>query len=451
MTSHLPENKSKAVKAATLAVFMASLLLLISQTVFAYPITGNAVKTEQATIGAGVTPDSFLYFLDKALDNINLAFTFDQTEKAKKGLNIARERLMEVREMVNENKLGAAQAAQREHAKALAKVQNSIAGIAGVNATQELQAEVEIEKELEEHEEEVETVTNELKVKIEVKGGITPEQQALVDSVLSLMQNKTGEVKIRIENKKGETKIKIKAETGKSEVEIEEETEALEEETGLLDLKREKAEEQIEGALEELAEVKAKLLEVNITELNITSVTELITQSEQKITEAQEAFNETKFGEAFGLANAAEQLAENAEEILEKALEREEEEKEEKEEEREIEVEIEEGVAKVKIKVSGNKLKYSIPYTTEAELLNDIAARTGLSLEEVKALAKIEVEEAEDQVEEEEEEAGEAEGKEEKEDEAEEDSGEKERGKEEKESLWGEENVRARQTTKTNS
>ena len=138
------------------------------------------------------------------------------------------------------------------------------------------------------------------------------------------------------------------------------------------------------------AEVKEKLLEVNITGLNATAVTELALQSEQKIAKAREAFNETKFGEAFGLANAAEQLAKNAEKILERILELEEE-----EEEKEIEVEIEKGIAKVKVKIAGNKLRYSIPFATEDGLFNDIASRTGLSLEEVKALAEIEIKEEE--------------------------------------------------------
>ncbi len=394
-------SRIEAIKAIIAVIFTVSLLFLIPQTAFAYSVTGNAVKTGEAAIGAGVTPDSFLYFLDKAFDNIGLALTFDSAEKSKKGLNIARERLMEVREMAVANKLRAAQAAQREHARALASVQSSIGKIESTNVTEELEEEIELERELEEHEEEVETVTNELKVKIEVKGEITPEQQALVDSVLNLMQNRTGEVKIKIENKKGETKVKIKAETGKSEIEIEEELEELEEKAGLSELRREKAEEQIEDALEELSELKEKLLEVNVTEFNLTAVSELILQAEQKVAKAQEAFNETKFGEAFGLANAAEHLSENAEKILKRTLEAEDELKEEEGEEKEVEVEIEAGIAKVKVKIAGKKLKYSIPFTTEGELFNDISSRTGLPLEDVKALAEIEVEEVEEAEEEE--------------------------------------------------
>lgn len=373
----------------TFVIFLVALLALSSVSL-AQEVTTTPTGAQIGKIRAGTTPDSFLYGLDLSIDNIRYLLTFDNTAKAKVGLEIARERLLEVREMVIENKVSAAQKAQNEHVKTLEKVKTSVTTLSRDNSTQELKETIEIERELEEHEEEVETVSNELKIKIKVKGDITSEQQALIDSVLSLMQDKTGEVKIKIENKKGETKIKIKAETGKSEIEIENEVEELEERVGLTDIKQKKAEEKIADALEELNEVKAKLLEVNATEINVTSVNELLFQAEQKLTNAQNAFNETKFGEAFGQSNAAEKLAENADKILERALE-----KEEEEEEKEIEVEIEEGVAKIKVEIGGNKLKYTLPTTNETEVLNDIASRTGLTLEEVASITEVEIEEEE--------------------------------------------------------
>ena len=382
----------------TLVIFLFTFLTLVSITL-AQEVTTTHTGAQIGTIKAGTTPDSFLYGLDVSLDNIRYLLTFDNTAKAKLGLEIARERLLEVREMILENKIEASQKAQSEHGKTLEKVKSSITVLSRDNSTQELREEIELERELEEHEEEVETVSEELKIKIEVKGGITLEQQTLIDSILNLMQNKTGEVKIKIENKKGETKIKIKVETGKSDEEIDDEIEELEERTGITDIKEKKAQEQIEEALEELNEVKSKLLSVNVTQFNLTDVNELLFQAEKKLTNAQNAFNETKFGEAFGQANAAEQLAENADKILERALEREEEEEEieekktekrEKETEIEIEVEIGKRVTKVKVNIDGNKLRYTLQTTNEDEILQDIASRTGLSLEKVKSLAEIE-------------------------------------------------------------
>ncbi len=372
----------------TLLIFIVTFLALVSITL-AQEVTTTPTGAQIGTIKAGTTPDSFLYGLDVSIDQLRYLLTFDNTAKTRVGLEIARERLLEVREMVIENKVEALQKAQNEYVKTLEKVKTSVTALSRDNSTQEIKEVIELERELEGHEDEVETVSEELKIKIKVKGEITPEQQVLIDSVLNLMQDKTGEVKIKIENKKGETKIKIKAETGKTETEIENEVEDLEEKSGLTDIKQKKAQEQIEEALEELNEIKVKLLAVNVTQFNVTAVNELLFQAEQRITNAQDAFNETKFGEAFGQANAAEQLSKNADKILERFLEKEE------EEEKEIEVEIEEGVAKVKVEIGDNKLKYILPTTNENEVLNDISSKTGLSIEEVTSIAEVEVEEQE--------------------------------------------------------
>ena len=58
------------------------------------------VSANQHTEDSGVTPDSFLWGLDKALDQLTILLTFDEGKKARKGLEIAQERLLEVKEMV---------------------------------------------------------------------------------------------------------------------------------------------------------------------------------------------------------------------------------------------------------------------------------------------------------------------------------------------------------------
>ena len=205
-------------------------LMLVMTVTFLFLVS---YASAQPQIPAGIAPDSFLYGLDVAIDQIRLLLTFDAGAKARLGLQIAEERLLEVREMVLQNKLDAAQTAQREHVNNLETVKNSIKALQRANSTQEIEEEVELEKELEEYESKVEKVQDELKIKIEVKGGLTVEQEALVSSILAFMQNKTGEVKIEIDNKKGETKIKIKQETGKSDEEIKDEIEEIEDERGL--------------------------------------------------------------------------------------------------------------------------------------------------------------------------------------------------------------------------
>ncbi|MBI4143420.1 hypothetical protein HY487_00885 [Candidatus Woesearchaeota archaeon] len=192
-------------------------------------------NAKQSSENPGITPDSFMWGLDNAMDRLSLLLTFDEGDKAKKGIEIARERLLEVKAMVEENKLQAAAKAKDEHGRLLINVKESIRLLEKDNSTEEIEDELEIEKELEEHEDDVDKLDAELKVKIKIEGAITEEQKALINSILHSLKGQTGEVEIEIKNKKDKTKIKIKQETSKTEKEIEDEVEELEEEIGLED------------------------------------------------------------------------------------------------------------------------------------------------------------------------------------------------------------------------
>ena len=158
----------------------------------------SLVNAQETTLtDPGVTPDSFLWGLDKAFDQITFLLASGDVDKVKKGLEIAEERLAEIREMIEENKLEEAGKAQDAHGKTL------------------------------------------LKVKIEIEGEITEEQKDLITFILNSLEGQTGEVEIEIENKKNKIKIEIEQETGKSEEEVEREIESIEEEKGIK--KQEKA------------------------------------------------------------------------------------------------------------------------------------------------------------------------------------------------------------------
>ena len=345
----------------------------------------------QTPAAPGVTPDSFLYNLDVALDQIKLLLTFDNVAKARVGLEIARERLGEVREMALKNKLEAMQRAQSEHRNSLERVRTAVSVLSRTNSTQEIVDEVKIERESEEHEDEVETVSQEVEVKVKVRGNITAEQQALIDSVLSKLQNFTGDVKVEIKAKKGATKIKIKQETGKADEEIEEEVNRIEIKERLTEIRERKAVERIEDAKEEISEVQETIDKLQQRNFTIPkAVDKLFEQANEKIANAEAALNETKFGEAFGQATAAKNLAKNAERLLERLLEA----KEEKEVE--IEAEVEKGIAKVKVEIGDRKLKFRVPTADRNKIISEIVSRTGLSKEEVEKILKIEVEDKEE-------------------------------------------------------
>lgn len=280
--------------------------------------------------GAGVTPDSFLYGLDVALDEVRYLLTLDPHGKARVGLEVAEERLAEVREMILQNKLDAVQRAQQEHGKALGRVRNAVNSLPGDEAGEE-DAD-EIEREIRIHEQDITEIRGNLEIQIKSKGQITAEQQSVIDSVLGSLEGETGRVKIKVNEKKNEIKIKIKTGKGKpeilreeieTEIEIEEEeTEAEEqEEAGEEDEeeteeikpdKEAKAGARINAAVDALAQAKAALNSTNATAQQKAVAKKQIEQAEKHLARARDAFEDEKFGEAFGQATAAESQARNA-------------------------------------------------------------------------------------------------------------------------------------------
>ncbi|MFQ5887551.1 MAG: DUF5667 domain-containing protein [Candidatus Hydrothermarchaeales archaeon] len=347
-------------------------------------LTMAPVSAQEAGVDPGVTPDSFLYGLDVALDQISLLLTFDKGAKAKKGLEIAEERLLEVKEMAEENKLEAMKRAQEEHSDALDTVTSAVGDLERANSTEEMEDEIEIEKELEEHRTKIEMIRGELKVKIKVKGDVTAEQQAMIDSVLGSLENQTGKVKIEIDNKKGRTKTKIKIETGKSDEEIEDEVEEIERKKGLTEFRKERAEDQIEDAREEIAEVKEEILEKNITD--IPALDPVLSEAGTKLEDAERLFAEGDYGATFGQATAAEHLAKNAKRLIEREIEA----LEEAEEEREIEIEVEmeDDQTTVEVEIDEEEMEFALDTTNRGEIVSEIASRTGLTPEEVEGIIK---------------------------------------------------------------
>lgn len=142
------------------------MLILLSSLVNARPIEDR-----------GITSDSFLWGLDRALEKLSLLLTFDKTEKAKKGLDIGRERLLEFEEMTKENKLGAAEKARIAHGEILIKVRQYI---------KEIDDTKEIEEEFEDYEEESKKILRELKANIEIKGEVTNKEY--IDIMLNSLE-----------------------------------------------------------------------------------------------------------------------------------------------------------------------------------------------------------------------------------------------------------------------
>lgn len=171
---------------------------------------------EEVAEEAGITPDSPLYGLERAMERISLAFTLGKSAKAKKGLRHAQERLAEVQAMIAAKRMAKAQVAQEAHDEIMEEVEENVAGLGDGDTLAELTDEVELEQAMEQHEEAVQA-TNRMKVKLK---GLTAEEESQVNAILGNLSESGSKVKAQIKVKKDKTKIKVKAKEGYTDEQI---------------------------------------------------------------------------------------------------------------------------------------------------------------------------------------------------------------------------------------
>jgi len=138
-----------------------------------------------------ILPDSPLYWLDIALDNFRLAITFNNFEKAKIGLDIADERLLEVKQMMKEKKFDRAKDAQKDHDEKLQLVSQSASKIKSDDDVKELKEKEEIKKILFFHKKKINLIEEELKVEIRLIGDINASQQKIIDKFIADLKEET--------------------------------------------------------------------------------------------------------------------------------------------------------------------------------------------------------------------------------------------------------------------
>ncbi|MBI4009785.1 MAG: hypothetical protein HY361_01125 [Candidatus Aenigmarchaeota archaeon] len=292
----------------------------------------NKIVASGKVITAGVTPDSILWLLDVAIDRLDLLLTSDATAKAHKSLDIARERLLEVREMAIQNKLDASAKAEAEHRIMLRVAEESSAKMHTNN--DKTKALSEIESELEKHEGEITGVKNNMHVKVKTEGNFTEEHQWAVENFMQKMLNSTGEVKLKIyiqikgeltsEQKavidnlakqfKGDEEVKFRIKVNviadKIAVDAEDELESL---LGVRIGKKEAASDRLEEAKEAFNELKARITALNESNITIKASDKVLFEESRKhLLKAETAFTERNYGEAYGQATAALKLAGNA-------------------------------------------------------------------------------------------------------------------------------------------
>ena len=271
-----------------LIIFL-TIFLVIGLISGAYAQETETDTTIDDTENGGIASDSPFHGLDRALERISLALTFNKAAKAKKGLENAKERLLEAKKLAKEGKFDKLEKARKEHKEEIEKIKQNLDLVAEENPNEALDNELAVEAELEKQENEFENVETVLDLK--VVGKLNDEQLAKLKEFLSSVKDGNAQIKLRVNDHKLKIKAKLK-EQGKTDEEVEAELKKLEEKHKLKEVKKEVAQhaiERLEHKLAKLKEITQKQKEngkdVTLMEQRLTDVEVVLTQIKTKLSQ----------------------------------------------------------------------------------------------------------------------------------------------------------------------
>lgn len=269
--------------------------------------------TETTFVDYGITPDSAFYFLDHAWEDLQLTLTKDPIKEAELSADFTAERFAEIHQMIQEDNFDAAHEASEEAHEDLQEFHNSIENI---EATQDNIEKInEIEESAIKNDESVEEIKVELVKEVEA-GTIT--QEIATSLEVDDLKEESIEVQENINDVKEEIKEDIAKDEGITKTEAEIKVEDKEEESGVALIHEEEIKEElpaVETALEEIKTDYEKALEEG-KDVNKAAFESLIKSAELRLEVCESAFEEGKFGYAFGQLTAAEHLILNADKLL---------------------------------------------------------------------------------------------------------------------------------------
>lgn len=256
----------------------------------------------------GVLPDSPFWGLERALERINLALTFNSERKAEKGLNIARERILEARAMVDKDDIDSADKAREARSRVLVRIRKNIDNIEDDDPEEELRTTLRFEARLKEQEDDINEL--ETRIKVKIRGELTDEQRTRLDELISSFRDQNGRLEIEIENKRGRTKIKIKARREISDDELED----LEDEIKFEEEVRDKGRGEEASAIAHLRAANRRIERVKnaIGEDANEDAKKALRKASAVLDEGKEKLKEGEFKDAKELAFKAARLANRA-------------------------------------------------------------------------------------------------------------------------------------------
>ena len=190
--------------------------------------TTSDVPVVEPEVAPGLTPDSIFYFLDKWLDNQKILRATSSVEKARLRIEIAEERVAEMRAMLLLGKTAEAKEAQEDEEAHIEELETDLDDI-----DEELEKELEIETEAEEEKTKVKLeiqakLQKHILVLIRVQGQVPEQAQQGIDTALENAQKRFDALQQQIPEDERKTVKEIRTEIRENGVRIRERIEVKE-------------------------------------------------------------------------------------------------------------------------------------------------------------------------------------------------------------------------------
>ncbi len=213
-------------KMKTIPMLMIALLLFS-----AMPLIAAEENGEVEVVDAGVTPDSPLYGLERAMERVQLAFIRNKAERAKFKLDLAEERLAEAEEMIVENNTEAADEAQELHDELINETEEEIEELEtnGDNETagEALEEVEELQLRLLNHSTKVAFVKNRILDRLRTSGNSSSAQLEHLEAVFGKIIAKAQEMELKMEQKRGKIRARYKVLSELNESELDDREKAF--------------------------------------------------------------------------------------------------------------------------------------------------------------------------------------------------------------------------------
>jgi len=273
-------------KNKSLIVSLFAVLLLTS---FASIALAQEETSEDIVIPANETaklnPDAgFSYGLGRAIENIGMLLTFGKSAKAEKGLQNAYQRLLEVREMIQEKRFAIAEKIANESAADIEAIKARVKSLED-KPEKQLELELKIQDKIEKHQENIEKLEAEIEA---MKDNLTEQEQEKVDAIVENMKNKTAELKSAAKEKIASTKTKLKAEKELTDDEVEEIVKEKESELNITALQEKRAERAIKRLEWIIGKTETRIAKAQEKGFNITALESRLATATDLIAKAQE-------------------------------------------------------------------------------------------------------------------------------------------------------------------